>query len=178
MGRFVADPDVIRAKGRELVNHAVVFDENVKNIEKLDDHNYKLYYYYKGLYYWGIEKFDSAKFCYNKLLNSGHLISDMEAASKGLMEVYHKLGEPDSVMKYAQLFANANDSACLISSAKEINRANALYNYNASKRQAEISKREAEKYKKTEYGKYLKRVAEQDFKQYKEIFESDLFNAN
>ena len=37
---------------------------------------------------------------------------------------------------------------------------------------------EAEKYKKTEYGKYLKRVAEQDFKQYKEIFESDLFNAN
>ena len=37
---------------------------------------------------------------------------------------------------------------------------------------------EAEKYKKTEYGKYLKRVAETDFKQYKEIYESDLFNAN
>ena len=37
---------------------------------------------------------------------------------------------------------------------------------------------EADKYKKTEYGKYLKRVAETDFKQYKEIYESDLFNAN
>ena len=37
---------------------------------------------------------------------------------------------------------------------------------------------EAEKYKKTEYGKYLKRVAEQDPKQYEEIFESDLFDAN
>jgi len=109
--------------------------------------NNKLYYYYKGLYYWGIEKFDSAKFCYNKLLNSGHLISDMEAASKGLMEVYHKLGEPDSVMKYAQLFANANDSVCLISSAEEINRANALYNYNASRRQAELKKQEAEQYR-------------------------------
>ncbi|MBO5466552.1 MAG: hypothetical protein J6A02_03815 [Prevotella sp.] len=65
------------------------------------------------------------------------------------MEVYHNLSMPDSVMKYAQLFANANDSACLISSAEEINRANALYNYNASRRQAEISKREAEKYKTT-----------------------------
>ena len=37
---------------------------------------------------------------------------------------------------------------------------------------------EADKYKKTEYGKYLKRVAEQDLKQYKDVFESDLFNAN
>ena len=37
---------------------------------------------------------------------------------------------------------------------------------------------EANKYKKTEYGKYLKRIAEQDLKQYKDIYESDLFNAN
>ena len=37
---------------------------------------------------------------------------------------------------------------------------------------------EAEKYKKTEYGKYLMRIADQDYKQYKEIYESDLFNAN
>ncbi len=36
--------------------------------------------------------------------------------------------------------------------------------------------KEAEKYKKTEYGKYLKRIAEQDYKQYKNIYESDLFN--
>ena len=44
MGRFVADPDVIRAKGRELVNHAVVFDENVKKvyqtIQKMIDSDY------------------------------------------------------------------------------------------------------------------------------------------
>ena len=37
---------------------------------------------------------------------------------------------------------------------------------------------EADKYKKTEYGKYLKHIAEQDYKQYKEIYESDLFEAN
>ena len=38
--------------------------------------------------------------------------------------------------------------------------------------------READRYKKTEYGKYLKKIAEQDYKQYKEIYESDLFDAN
>ena len=36
--------------------------------------------------------------------------------------------------------------------------------------------KEAEKYKKTEYGKYLLRIVEQDFKTYKSIYENDLFN--
>ena len=35
---------------------------------------------------------------------------------------------------------------------------------------------EAEKYKKTEYGKYLKRIAERDYEQYKAIYESELFD--
>ncbi len=34
---------------------------------------------------------------------------------------------------------------------------------------------EAEKYKKTEYGKYLKRITEKDYDQYKAIYESNLF---
>ena len=34
----------------------------------------------------------------------------------------------------------------------------------------------ANKYKKTEYGKYLKRIAEQDWDTYKEIYNSELFN--
>ena len=36
--------------------------------------------------------------------------------------------------------------------------------------------KEAEKYKKTAYGKHLKKTAEQDIKEYKKIYESDLFN--
>ena len=110
---------------------------------------HELYYYKKGQYYLGVNNIDSAFYFYIKLLNNANNIGHYENAYKGLMEVYHKLGKPDSVMKYAHLFANANDSACLINSAEEINRANALYNYNASRRQAEISKREAEKYKTT-----------------------------
>jgi len=34
----------------------------------------------------------------------------------------------------------------------------------------------ANQYKKTEYGKYLKRIAEQDWNTYKEIYNSELFN--
>ena len=35
---------------------------------------------------------------------------------------------------------------------------------------------EANKYKKTEYGKYLKRVAEEDFNAFKAVYDSELFN--
>lgn len=106
-----------------------------------------LFYYYKGKYYNGVNNVDSALYFYKEFLNNSNKSIYYENAYKGLMEVYHKLGKPDSVMKYAQLFANANDSACLISSAEEINRANALYNYNANKRQAELKKQEAEQYR-------------------------------
>ena len=108
---------------------------------------HEMYYYRKGQYFIGINLIDSACFYFRKLLSFRSDISNIEAASKGLMEVYHKLSMPDSVMKYAKLFANANDSACLISSAEEINRSNALYNYNASRRQAELKKQEAEQYR-------------------------------
>ena len=36
---------------------------------------------------------------------------------------------------------------------------------------------EAEKYKKTEYGKYLMKIANQNFEDYKSIYESELFDA-
>jgi DNA-binding CsgD family transcriptional regulator len=108
-----------------------------------------LFYYYKAKYYNGINKVDSALYFYKKFLNNSNKSVYYENAYKGLMEVYHKLGKPDSVMKYSLLFANANDSACLISSAEEINRANALYNYNTSRRQADAMKQKAERYKYT-----------------------------
>ena len=39
----------------------------------------------------------------------------------------------------------------------------------------EVLEEYAERYKKTEYGKYLKKVAEQDWNTYKEIYNSELF---
>ncbi|MBQ5606525.1 MAG: hypothetical protein IIU87_04860, partial [Prevotella sp.] len=95
----------------------------------------EIFYFYRGKYYYGVNMLDSSLYFYKKLLYNANNINSIEAASKGLMQVYQQLGKPDSVMKYAQMFADANDSACLISSAEEINRANALYNYNASRRQ-------------------------------------------
>ncbi len=64
-------------------------------------------------------------------------ISNLEEGYKGLMSIYRKMDIPDSIVKYAQLYANANDSANYRHSADEITRTQALYNYNESQKKAE-----------------------------------------
>lgn len=50
------------------------------------------------------------------------------------MNVYCKLNRPDSVVKYAELYANANDSANILNSANEVSRVQALYDYSEHQR--------------------------------------------
>lgn len=94
-----------------------------------------LYYFYIGEYYEKASRLDSALFYYRKLLNcSLDDVMKLESGYKGLMSVYAKMHEVDSVVKYAQLFANANDTANLRNSANEISRTQALYDYSESQR--------------------------------------------
>lgn len=95
---------------------------------------YENFYYYIGGYYEKTARLDSAVFYYRKLLNYPTDIMNMESGYKGLMSVYAKMHEVDSVVKYAHLFANANDTANLRNSANEISRTQALYDYSESQR--------------------------------------------
>ena len=101
------------------------------------------YYYTKGLYYQGIQETDSAIFYYRKLLSPLIDIEDVELGYKGLMSVYHHLGKADSTLKYANLYAQANDSANILHSADEITRTQALYNYTQFRLQAEQERHHA-----------------------------------
>ena len=107
---------------------------------------YEIFYYYIGEYYEKTFRLDSALFYYRKLLNcSLGDIMKLEGGYKGLMSVYAKLHEVDSVIKYAHLFANANDTANLRNSANEISRTQALYDYSESQRIAVEKSEEAQR---------------------------------
>ena len=96
---------------------------------------YGIFYSYIGEYYEKTSRLDSALFYYRKLLNcSLGDIMKLESGYKGLMSVYAKMHEVDSVVKYAHLFANANDTANLRNSAHEISRTQALYDYSENQR--------------------------------------------
>ena len=96
---------------------------------------YGIFYSYIGEYYEKTSRLDSALFYYRKLLNcSLGDIMKLESGYKGLMSVYAKMHKVDSVVKYAHLFANANDTANLRNSAHEISRTQALYDYSENQR--------------------------------------------
>lgn len=129
---------------KKIIDHfekdAGVFDINA-DIERGREY----YYSMKGLYYEKTANLDSALLFYRKLLNYPSDLNNIESAYKGLMSVYHKLAIPDSVLKYARLYAAANDSSNLKHSAEEINRLQAVYNYNESLYIANIEKEKAQR---------------------------------
>ncbi len=94
------------------------------------------FYMYLGSFYEKAGNADSAIFCFRKLLKGTRDMEKIENGYRGLMSVYRRLGVADSVYKYAELFANANDSANRLNSAGEISRTQALYNLNESQQTA------------------------------------------
>ena len=101
------------------------------------------YYAWKGMYYEGIDKQDSAEYYYRKTLSNCNSINGKEMAYKGLLSLYHRLGKSDSIAKYSVLCCQANDSASFAHSADEITRTQALYNYEEHERIAAKKTKEA-----------------------------------
>lgn len=95
-----------------------------------------LFYYYFANYYERKNNLDSAKFYYRKLINTSGEFSCLENGFKGLMSIYSKIGNADSIAKYANLYADANDSANFTKAAVEMNRMQAAYDYSESKKHA------------------------------------------
>jgi len=108
---------------------------------------YKLYYSYKGHYYRGIGRLDSAEYYYRKSLSHNPNYNCMEASYNGLLSLYQQLGNTDSVAKYATLYCQYNDSSSFAHSADEITRAQAFYNYEEHERVAIQKKKEADRYR-------------------------------
>ena len=96
----------------------------------------RLYYYYKGRYYEGINLLDSAELCYRKIFrpNMSHLNSN--PMYKGLLSVYQKKQIGDSIAKYADLYCESMDSAAVLKNRELTAQMAASYNYNHYQKQA------------------------------------------
>ena len=117
----------------EFEQESGVFDKN-GNIKK----GWEMFYYLKGRYLSGIGKSDSAMACFRRVLSAGM----NEAAYKGLLSVYEKKRNTDSIAKYARLYVDANDSAFLQKNSEAVHRISALYKYERSQRAAAKAEKE------------------------------------
>ncbi len=82
-------------------------------------------YYDEGRYQLGIGHQDSALYWFNRVLSYGYT----EAGYKGLLDLYKQKKIPDSIAKYAELFAKANDDSYLENSMELVSKQTQLYNY-------------------------------------------------
>ena len=87
------------------------------------------YYYYKGCYYENIGFLDSAAYNYRKIYHPNMSPVENNPMYKGLLSVYKKLHQADSIAKYAQLYCEANDSSISIKDQDLTARLAASYNY-------------------------------------------------
>jgi hypothetical protein len=104
----------------------------------------RLYYYYVGRYYEGINMLDSAEFYYRKISYPHISYTSLNSMCKGLLSVFNKRHQSDSVFKYAQLYCGVNDSSLILKDQTLTAQMAASYKYNLI--QDEARKNEAKAY--------------------------------
>ena len=113
---------------------AEIFDEKGNLIS-----GQEMFFYTLGLYFDSINQLDSAEYYYRRVLAVGEL----EAGYKGLLSVYSKRSIADSIVKFAPLYADANDAYNDTLRTAEVHKTASLYNYNRHLRQARASEKKA-----------------------------------
>lgn len=86
-------------------HHSGYFDAD-NNIKQGSENYYGL----KGRYYFQTGNIDSAIFSYRKMLHYPDKINNLKDGYNGLLNIYRKLGDADSVAKYTRLAAIIADS--------------------------------------------------------------------
>lgn len=99
--------------------------------------SHRQFYDYKGRYYEGIHQLDSAEYYYRKLYHPGMPFVVQDPMYRGLLSVFSKRHQADSIAKYAQLYGMANDSSIALKDRDQIAQMAALYNYSRSQKEAE-----------------------------------------
>lgn len=103
----------------------------------------EMFYYTLGTYFDSVNQLDSAEYYYRRVL----AVEKLEAGYKGLLSVYSKRGIPDSIAKFAPLYADANDASHDTLRTAEVHKTASLYNYNRHLRQVRVSEQKANRRK-------------------------------
>ncbi len=98
------------------------------------------FYSYKGKYYEGIGLLDSAEYYFRKIYRPKMTSVEKDPMYRGLLSVFEKRHQSDSIAKYAQLFCEANDSSIAIKDRDLTAQMASLYNYNRNQKIAEQEK--------------------------------------
>ena len=89
----------------------------------------RIYYYYKGRYLEATGLLDSAEYYYRKTYHPGMPFASRNSLYQGLLSVFQKRHQADSIAKYAQLYCMANDSSIALNDQQLTAKMTASYQY-------------------------------------------------
>lgn len=101
------------------------------------------HYSINGLYYYGINKLDSAEYYFRKEMQEGKDFMNQKYSSYGLYLVYSRRKDADSIVKYSQMCYDATDSFQLSVSTDNLRQIESLYDYGRYQRMANFKTQEA-----------------------------------
>ena len=103
------------------------------------------FYCYKGKYFESVNMLDSAEYYYRKIFWHGMTFSEYDPMYKGLLSVYSKKHNADSIAKYAKLYCAVNDSSIAIKDQELTAQMAVSYNYSRYQKQALANEKKASK---------------------------------
>ena len=126
---------------QRLAEAKALMDQFEAESELFDEHHelppsQRQYYYYKGRYYEGINKLDSAENYYRKVYHSGMPSVSQDPMYRGLLSIFSKRHQGDSIAKYARLYCEVNDSSIAKKDQELTAQMASLYNYNRYRKEA------------------------------------------
>ena len=135
---------------QRLAEAKALMDQFEAESELFDEHHelppsQRQYYYYKGRYYEGINKLDSAENYYRKVYHSGMPSVSQDPMYRGLLSIFSKRHQGDSIAKYARLYCEVNDSSIALKDQDLVAQMTASYNYN--RLQKEVHENEVKAYR-------------------------------
>ena len=147
---FLAAPIYILLSRQQYVEAKTYLDlyqyhSSLADSDVFHDTRYYLLYYYKGLYYQGIGRCDSALYYFHQLVNFGKTKSNIRLGYKGLHSLYSDGEKPDSLIKYASLYTSSVDSAFYELEQSKLQNIHGLYNYTRHQHEAEEQRQKADR---------------------------------
>ena len=103
----------------------------------------RLYFCYKARYYDGTNLLDSAEFYFRKMHHHNMLLTSKNSMYKGLLSIFSKRRQADSIAKYAQLYCAVNDSSIAIKDQEVTAQLAASYRYNCIQKESNINAEKA-----------------------------------
>ena len=134
---------------QRLKEAKALMDEFEAKFDLFDEHHelppsQRQYYDYKGKYFEGVHQLDSAEYYYRKIYFKGMDFVGQDPMFRGLLSVFTKRHQADSIAKYAQLYCMANDSSIALKDRDIVAQMAANYNYNRSQKEAEQERKKAQ----------------------------------